>query len=152
MEEIERCENCGASMKAFWQRLTPGLVNMLIKAIIFVHKKGENRFHYVQDLSLSHTEAANFQKLRFHGLIAHADENQRSGRWLITKRGGQFLRGEINVPIQVKTFRDRVIDHDIKLIGIKSFRGKVSDFDQEFAYEYVRPVDVATIKKQEALF
>lgn len=148
---LEKCPHCGAGMKAFWHRLSPGLVNILIKAIQCVHGKGVNRFHYVNDLHLTHSEAANLQKLRFHALIAHADEKHpKSGFWLITARGGQFLRGEIAVPIAVKTFRNHVIDHDTKLVAIRNFRGKVSEFEQEFAYEYVKPI-VKTKSTQEKL-
>lgn len=135
----EKCPHCGAGMKSFYHTLTPGLVNSLIKAIQFVHGAGKNRFHTQRDLKLSHNEAANFQKLRFHALVAHAEKNERSGYWLITARGGQFLRGEIAVPRRVKTFRNHITGHDIILTKISDFRGKVTEFEKDFAYEYSHP-------------
>ena len=136
MTESHRCPHCGAQMKEYSQSLTPGLVSCLIKAIQVVHARKENKFHAERDLNLSRIAYSNFPKLRFHGLVAHFDEETpRSGYWLITARGGQFLRGEIAIPRQVKTFRNRVIGHSEDLVRIGEFRGKVPEFQREFAYE-----------------
>ena len=81
--------------------LTPGLVSCLVKAIQFVHAHDRNEFHLQRDLDLSHTEYANFRKLRYWRLVAQVDGKR--GYWLITKWGGQFLRGEIDMPVCVST-------------------------------------------------
>lgn len=137
---IEKCFHCGAGMTPRWEILNSGLVHSLILAIQAVHRNGKNQFHYMNDLTLGHTAAANFQKLRFHGLIAHADEeNPRNGEWLITKRGGQFLRGEIEIPKRVKIFRNHVIEHEEKeFLHIKQVRNLPPDFDPIYAYETPR--------------
>lgn len=88
------------------------------KAIKAVHAKNKNRSHWHRDLTLTNNESHNLQKLRFHGLIAHADENKLSGEWLITARGGQFLRGEIAVPKKVLVFRNKVFEHSKELVSI----------------------------------
>jgi len=134
-EPIERCKCCGASMKSFYHTLSPGIVSGLIRAIQFVHTNKKNQFHLQKDLTnLTKNEYNNFQKLRFHGLIAHVPN--KSGYWLITKRGGQFLRGEIAIPDQVQTFRNNVIGHSEGRIHINQLKNKVPDFQKEFAYEY----------------
>jgi hypothetical protein len=137
MTTKQSCPTCGAPATApRWERLSPGLVECLIKAIQAVHRKNENRFHWHKDLALTNNESHNFQKLRFHGLIAHYDEdNPKSGEWLITARGGYFLRGEMKVPKAVLVFRNHVKDHAKELVHIDEFRGKVSAFQKEFAYE-----------------
>lgn len=138
-EKLEtKCPHCGAGMKAFWHRLSPGLVAILIQCIEFVAEKGRNEFHYMHDLRLSHTQAANFQKLRFHALLAKKDG--KPGHWVITARGGQFLRGEIAVPERVLTFRNQVTGHSSELIHIRDLRGKIPEFEQEFAWEIPRPL------------
>lgn len=144
--ENTNCPHCGASMKSFWHSLTPGLISVLIKAIEQVHRKNINKFHY-KDLNLNYSEASNLQKLRFHGLIAHADKDHpKSGKWLITVRGGQFLRGEITVPQRVQTFRNKVISHSVEVINIRDLKHKFPDFQSEFAYEYQRPVGEISVK------
>lgn len=132
----ERCPYCGANMKAFYHTLTPGIVSILVKAIQFVHARGTNEFHLQKDLHLSVNEFSNYTKLRFHGLVAHVEG--KPGYWLITSRGGQFLRGETSVPLKVKTFRNRVIDHSPELVHIDELRGKIPWFEKQFAYEYQR--------------
>lgn len=152
----EKCPTCGHRITSTrWEKLSPGLVLCLVKSIEAVHKKGKNRFHYMNDLSLNHTEAANFQKLRFHGLIAHADpENPRTGEWLITKKGGQFLRGEIAVrkavPIYDNIIQEELRDKETESVHIKQFRNLPPEFDSKFAYE--EPVAVKEALKQEGLF
>ena len=131
----EFCPNCGARMKEFYHLLSPGLVNVLVKAIRFVKSTNTNKFH-LHDLGLTQSEYCNAQKLRFHGLIAHADpENLKAGQWLITSRGGQFLRSEISVPHRVKTYRNEVIDHDPELVHMDSFRGVTGYFESEFDFD-----------------
>lgn len=133
--KIERCPHCFASLKAFWHRLSPGLVSDLVKAIQLVHSKNKNEFS-LHDLDLSNSEYNNFQKLRFHALIAKVQENK--GSWLITARGGQFLRGEITVPVSVQTFRNKVIGHAVEQVHISDYKNKIQEFDSQFAYEYQR--------------
>ena len=123
-------------MKAFWHTLTPGLVSVLVKCIEFVHDHNRNEFHLQNDLHLSVNEFSNFTKLRFHALVAKVEE--KPGYWLITKRGGQFLRAEISVPLKVKTFRNRVLEHSTELIHINELKGKIPVFEREFAYEFQR--------------
>ena len=133
LKDKEVCANCGESMKSYWHNISPGLVAGLIKAIEFVSRNNRNYFHLAQDLNLSKTEYNNFQKLRFHALVAHVDG--KPGYWLITKRGGQFLRGETTIPKSVKTFRNRVMDHSEELVHIENYKHHFPEFQSEFAYE-----------------
>ncbi len=133
LSKKEHCSNCGASMKMWWHQMVPGLVGDLIKAIEFVKRSGKNQFHLQKDLNLSKTEYNNFQKLRFHGLVAHV--SNKVGYWLITKRGGQFLRNELEIPAAVMTFRNRVEGHSPEMTRITDFKGKFPTFQSEYAFE-----------------
>ncbi len=141
LEPVHRCEHCGASMKMYWHSLTPALVSILVKCIQFVRANNQNCFHLQKDLQLNVNEFSNFTKLRFHGLVAHADEktDERTGYWLITRRGGQFLRGEIAVPRRVLTFRNEVKDHSKDLIAVGELKDKIPYYERQFAYEYPQP-------------
>lgn len=132
------CDHCGAKLKEWWHTLTPGLVNALIKMLQAVRAKNLNDVHLQTELELSKNEYNNFQKLRFHGLVAKVYENggeHKKGCWLITRRGGQFLRGELRIAKKVKTFRNQVIGHSEDLVTMNEFRGKVSSFEQNFDFE-----------------
>ena len=138
------CPTCGAGMKAFWHTLNPGLVSILVKAIQFVHAAGKNEFHLQKDLHLSVNEFSNFTKLRFHALVAKVDG--KPGYWCITRCGGMFLRGEVSVPLRVKTFRNQVKDHSPELVHIDELKGRIPAFEREYACE-VQPV---TLNSQES--
>ncbi len=141
----EHCEHCGAAITKYWHKLTPILVDSLVIAHKAVVAKDENHIEK-GDLQLSHSQYGNFQKLRFHGLIAKFKEDDgsgnlvwRRGHWLITRRGAAFLRGDEDIPSKVQTFRNRVVDRDTRLVNIKDVLGQVphletfADFERERA-------------------
>lgn len=124
----ETCPHCGASMKEYIHSLTPGLVKSLVKFGEAISCKGTNDIHLQTEVDLTKNEYNNFQKLRYWGLVHHANkENIKSGRWLLTKRGGQFLRNEIQIPKKVKTFRNQKIDEWKGLVSIKDYNIDLSD-------------------------
>jgi hypothetical protein len=143
----DRCPTCNASLKQFWHTLTPGLVSILVKAIEFVHACNRNEFHLQNDLHLTVNEFCNLTKLRFHGLVAKV--KGKPGYWLITSRGGQFLRGEIRVPLKVLTFRNHVQEHSEELIHIDELKGRIPVFEKEFAYE-VQPIPQRVAKPSDS--
>lgn len=114
-----KCEHCGANVMKYWHKLTPGLVSTLVKVYKKVCEKEENVVHK-SELELDHSEYGNFQKLRFHALIAkykpHGIWNHAT--WVITKRGVLFLKGAIEVPDRVQTFRNKVEAHSDRMVNI----------------------------------
>ena len=146
MSDATRCPQCGASLKKYWHRLTPGLVKTLVKVYARVCEKGKNIIDK-KELQLTHSEYGNFQKLRFHGLIAKniVDGEWIKGEWVITHRGAQFLHGEIQIPIRVLTFRNRVEDHDEILVTVRDVIGTQPYFEKDFDYQIAKPVQASLI-------
>lgn len=77
----------------------PAHAVMLLKLVKVIAAKGENHVHRIRDMEYySHpftdNEKANLTFLHYHAL-AIPDKN---GYWLITTRGGEFLRGERPIP------------------------------------------------------
>ena len=107
-----------------------------MKAVQFGHKHNRNEFHLQRDLDLSHSEYANFQKLCYWGLVAQADGKR--GYWLITKWGGMFLRGEIDMLVSVSTQDNHRVGKSEQRIHIRELRGKIPEFQSEWAYETPR--------------
>lgn len=126
---MTRCPHCQANMKKHNHRLTPGLLAILIKAIKFVKKKDLNFFHPDKDLNLLRIEYSNFQKLRFHGLIA---KSGTIGYWVITKKDGKFLRGECKTASAVITYRNRIDSYSKEKIHIKEMIGMFPEFQKDF--------------------
>lgn len=133
------CPNCGGSVSGRWERLTPGLVGILVKFKQAVIYKQANAVSPNQMAALSHSEKANFQKLRFHGLVAKVriEGEHLEGLWLLTRRGSQFLLGNLAVPRKVFVFRNEVRDHDADLATVgQILRSGLPAFDGKFDFEY----------------
>ena len=118
----EYCSHCGASITENTHSLSKGLVASLIKFGEAINMKGENDIHLQTEADFTKNEYNNFQKLRYWGLVHHADrENSKSGRWLLTKLGGKFLRNEIGVSKKIKTLRNKKTAQWEELIFISDF-------------------------------
>lgn len=132
---MDYCEHCGAKLLARWERISPLLIKDLVKLYVCVHKKNSNKVHVSSELELSATEYNNFQKLRFHGLIAHVPN--APGYWLLTKRGGQFLSGQIKIPRSVKIFRNKIQEHSSLLVTLTDVLHDQPflDMRDDFVYE-----------------
>ena len=121
----EICNGCGREMAAYEISLTPGIMNALRKLIRAVREKGVNEIHLVKDSNLTHNEINNITRLRFHGLVAKCYESseagekkRKSGYWLVTKRAAQFIKGEIELPVSVTVFNDRIVSKSETLVSI----------------------------------
>lgn len=135
----ETCEHCGAKLRHYWHRITPGLVKILVKCYEYASTH-ENLF-MMKDLNLDHSEYGNFQKLRFHGLIAKnkVDGVVQERVWLLTHRGAEFLKGTIQIPVRVQTFRNRVEDHDSELVTVTDVMRSDPYWESNFSYDIFAP-------------
>ena len=143
----ESCPNCGHSLpddfiqvKPHGHNLSSGLVSTLSKFAHAVIESGKNNVHLTYDmldphLKLTHNEHANFQKLRFFGLVAKVRDSEGKhipGRWLLTRRGSQFLKGLESVPRRVITKKNRIDARPLETVHISAFRGKTPEFQTNF--------------------
>ena len=143
-----RCPHCGAKMEKKKHLLNRGLVKALRVTIAGVKAQDKNDIAF-GDIPWDNNNKGfnlrqNFQKLRYFGLVAHPrDENGKRiwGRWLITKRGGQFLRGEISVYSFVVSYRNHVIERSETFKSIVEVENDhtLSYYQTEFAYEKPMP-------------
>lgn len=142
------CEHCGASLKKYWHKMTPILVSALVKFKKGIYEKQENKIHLINDLKgtaneLKPYEWKNWTKLRFHGLVAKykIDGKWVRGYWLLTKRGNEFLMGDLAIPEEVLTFRNKVVGHSEKLatvadvVGSRPYVEDLFDIKTEIATE-----------------
>lgn len=139
--ELHHCPTCHAQSYTYWHALTPGLVAGLIKLRqAWLAAERPQSLHVRKDLDntpweLTKGEAANWTKLRFHGLIAK-DKDAGAGYWLITRRGHAFLRGAETVPSKVQTLNNHVVGHSELFLSIEDVMGSRPYFE-----------DIATIER-----
>lgn len=111
-------------------RMTSGLADILVNMAKTVHEKNRNDIHIYTEIAevcgaQSYSHLSNITKLRFHALvfkITGEDGKQIKGRWGITRRGGQFLRGEIEIPEFALTKGNHVEGREGKLVRIHAVR------------------------------
>jgi hypothetical protein len=145
-----KCDHCGASLKKYWHRITPGLVSALVKFYVAVCDKGENDIHLLREMTgeqklLPH-EWNNWTKLRFHGLVAKTDH---AGSWLLTHRGAEFLKGQLSIPVEVQTYRNEVTGHSDQTVFIKDVVGKLPYFEarEDIRFDIATEADTPVITK-----
>lgn len=126
--------------RKYWYKLTPGLLDVLFIMLQYVHENDRNEFTIkeIRD-RLKPFQYTQTTKLRFHGLIAKIkDENDVfTGKWLITRRAGDFLRNEIVLPQKVCTQGNKVIDYDDVNVSIRDVYG--DDLYLEGREQFITP-------------
>jgi hypothetical protein len=80
----------------------------------------------------------NFQKLRYHGLVTPVrdrDTGQRiKGRWLITRNGWAFLRGDIGISKYVLVKNNSIVGYSDKQINVYAISHGLDAIQTTFEY------------------
>lgn len=152
MSEMEFCEGCGQRLpQARKESLSKIKAEILMSAGELVASTMTNRFK-LKDVAAC-TEPShynNFQKLRYHGLIAKLkiDGQIVRNEWVITRNGFRFLRGRIGLPKHVLIKQNHVVERsDVLLTLTDVWRGapylesSFEYFDDDNNPVGLRPVD-----------
>jgi hypothetical protein len=120
MAKKQSCPHCGQTINARKESLTIGIVRTLYKFAVAVQSKRINKIHPRSEVKMTKSEYNNFQKLRYHALVAKYKENgvHKSGYWLLTKKGNQFLNGIAQTAKFVHVLNNKVIDKSGPMIDI----------------------------------
>jgi hypothetical protein len=139
--------------------MTKLYVDALLKFRAAVRHYGRNSIHLRKDMNqfspfpLTFDQITNFSKLRMFGLAVHADkQNPRSGLWLLTSRGNDFLNGKIAIAKKVYTFRGHPVHAEIpgeKRVHILEYKRELPEF--ETYYDYVPPAPKKPTDRTEKL-
>lgn len=153
------CPHCGSKIQQSHKEvLNKNKLDLLQDAAKHVINTGEMHFKKrdVGTLKENPSYYNNFQKLRYHGLITQAPGFR--DKWLVTRNGWAFLRGEIDLPKFVLVRNNHIVDRAEQKINAKDvWRGSpevVSFFEyyDDFGnYVGVRPNKVGQEVNQLAL-
>ena len=119
----ERCSICGQVTMKHRHVFNAGLAQAFLKAAD-KFALGQS-FHLQHDLELTKSEYANFQKLRYWGLIdkAYATGKRKGGYWTLTQYAEKFIQGECAVVKWVYTFNNKAVDWSEEKVFLKSVIG-----------------------------
>ena len=126
----EICEHCGAKIAEHKHGLSKGI----IRSMYIVAKAQEIKSPVkLRKTRLTYSQRANLLKAQYWGLIAKGTPDKDTGEWYITEKGFRFMRGEMSLPHNVRTFRNEVQEYE----GKKLFVTEVTD-GWKFASDYAR--------------
>lgn len=163
MQEHGYCPCCYRHAEAKWIQLNPGLINTLQKIYGAIVLKGENDIHLGKDtegteFELTYGQRSSITMLRFHGLVFKIRNDQKKqvpGHWGISSRGASFLRGDISIPLKVRTFDNQVKDHSPEKV---SFREVMKSNPKDLPivdfihYEIATPTELTERAQQATMF
>jgi len=138
-QEESHCSECGAKLQSYKVGLTPILVRALIKFKRAIIDKGENEVHLLKDMKgkpyeLTRHEWNNFTRQRFHALAVKTKD--KTGYWLLTRKGNQFLMGQIEVSKYVKVYRNKVVSHSEEQVSVHDVLKSTPYLEQKDDIEY----------------
>lgn len=124
----ECCPSCGQVINARKESLTKGIVRTLYKFAVAVKDKKLNKIHPRKEMKVTISEYNNFQKLRYHGMVAKYKESGEHipGYWLLTKKGNQFLNVTVTTQKFVHVLNNHIIDKSGPMIDIHDIAGDVT--------------------------
>jgi len=127
----EVCPTCGAKVVEYKHNLN----RLNVRALRALYRTmGGIAVHLNEDLRLTYNEQANFQKLRYFGLVEKAydaDGLRLGGRWSITNKGRLFVAGIGYCYPSVWTFRGEPIRFEGEPVEISDV---VADVDEREDY------------------
>lgn len=132
----KRCESCGSVIKlTHKETLNKMKLKMLKIAARHVIETKVNDFS-LKELDDNVSNYANWQKLRYHGLVHYVTKNgsRQRGRWLITRNGWAFLRGEISLPKYVLVKNNHIESRSDRLITVREVYYGAEEIQTTFEY------------------
>lgn len=155
MAAPDTCVSCGQRVpQARKETLSRIKVEILMSAGRLVAERMSNRFK-LKDVEAC-TEPShynNFQKLRYHGLIAKAkvDGQLVRNEWVITRNGFRFLRGVISLPKYVLIKQNHVVERSDLLVNLTEVWRGAPYLETSFEYfdDYNNPVGIRPAPMQQ---
>lgn len=135
------CPCCLKKAQAYWHPITKLRIHALQKMYAAVIESHENLVD-VGEAGLDYAERSSLSILRFHALIAKkldSKGHQNRRQWVITHRGAQFLRNQMDIPLKVKTYQNRVVDHSTEMVSIIEVLGYNPDLPPTEPFERALP-------------
>lgn len=106
------CPHCGSTMARYPHKLNLAMVRSLAE----LSRYGSAN---IARIGLTHSQIANFNKLRYWGLADRVPGKR--GFWRVTEHGREFLSGRAQVYSLVVTYRNKRERWDGKLVSVRDF-------------------------------
>lgn len=126
--EVQKCMCCAESMSLLPRTLSRQMVDSLAKIARRVHETDENNVipaEFTGDLRLNRTQYNNLNVLKKHGMIAKLkNQADKKIHYCITRKGYQFITGQIAVPKTVWSFRNKTVRKSEDMVTVQDVWGE----------------------------
>jgi len=153
-QQTGHCRHCGSKIQQSHKEiLSKSKLDLLQMAAKHVIESGVKEFQKkdVGDFAENPSNYNNFQKLRYHGLIA---QSGLRSQWVITRNAWAFLRGDKELPKFVLVRNNHIVDRSPELISAKDvWKGSpevityFEYYDDDGNYVGVRPNTVSMVNQ-----
>ncbi len=127
----ETCPCCKQKVKMYSRKINSGMVLFLIGLYKLTKRNGRQYFSntfVMQEMNLTAT-SLDYSVLKHFGLIAENfntdTKKKKSGEWMITNLGLEFIEGKVSIQENVLLYNNRVNGFEGRKVEIKD----VTDFD-----------------------
>lgn len=134
------CDRCHRVIKIYRYRANKQMAIVLRKMRAEIDASGLNEVNF-DNLNLPYRLGSQRTKMRLHGLIAkskYSSGEHIANTWLITKKGGEWLRGE-KIREFVVVFDNQVLGHEGRMVTINRAMGEA-----EFEAQPIAPAEAET--------
>lgn len=130
-----KCSNCRAAIRVYRYSVNKQMATVLRKMRVAIDETGVNAINF-DELDIPYRLGSQRTKMRLHGLIKQVEKNT----WLITKKGGDFLRGE-PIPKKVVAFRNQVIGHEGGMTTVQRVSQELTVEQEDISEAEARALD-----------
>lgn len=121
--ESTSCPCCSTHLKIYNRQLHSTTARELIN---LYHKGGASQWVHFGKFFLANG-GGDFSKTRFHGLTVMAEnntENKSSGFWMLTPKGLDFIKHNVNIPKYVALYQNKPVGFSDDTVDISDCLGK----------------------------
>jgi len=129
-KNISICERCQSKLVEYTHTMSNMLASILERFTID-SKGAEMEF---SKTSMTHTQIANAQKLKYWELI---EKGTTPNTWKVTLKGIQFLNNMIAISQQVRTFRGKRLGYSREIVYFNQLTGHSYETRQDYAREAI---------------
>lgn len=147
------CPTCHHIHHKFKVSFDSANMSTLLKIWNAIIEEGKNEVH-VGSIGLTYTERSRMTHLRLHGMIhkiTKADGSHKRGFWLMTRKGCQFVKGEIKTPKHIWIMNNEKIGVEEELVDRSDFR-VMKEFTPNYEWEIIDGHVLRKVERQTTLF
>lgn len=131
------CPCCGQFVKKYPRKLTASMAVGLIS----LYSQTKHTTAPIHIKKIARVNGGEFAQLKRWELIRDADNHdsykRKSGFWFITRKGVDFIKGNLQVPMYCDTYNGKTLGFSEEMTTIKQALGNKFDYAELMGHEFI---------------